>query len=222
MSAENELIDLVRAGGKFSSDNALAQKLGVTRAMVSSWRSGRYAMPDDQIAQLCALAKLDGASWMARIHTERAGSATERALWQSILDRLAPITAVVGALAVVVVGVHAGAHEALLIAFSPAAITPTFYTLCEMGYLCRACPASLDLALDQDLPAEPCGTDRPLARLASSRWSRSLWWILANGETATSAEQPVAVPALRDKALSVGAMPLHANHLHALWTTLSQ
>ncbi|OLG52936.1 hypothetical protein BXO34_15835, partial [Xanthomonas oryzae pv. oryzae] len=97
MSAENELIDLVRAGGKFSSDNALAQKLGVTRAMVSSWRSGRYAMPDDQIAQLCALAKLDGASWMARIHTERAGSAAEKALWQSILDRLAPITAVVGA-----------------------------------------------------------------------------------------------------------------------------
>ncbi|PPT93276.1 hypothetical protein XaraCFBP7407_18740 [Xanthomonas arboricola pv. arracaciae] len=98
MSAENELIDLVRAGGKFSSDNALAQKLGVTRAMVSSWRSGRYALPDERIAQLCALAKLDGASWMARIHTERADSATERALWQSILDRLTPITAVVGAM----------------------------------------------------------------------------------------------------------------------------
>ncbi|AWK18479.1 DUF3693 domain-containing protein [Xanthomonas oryzae pv. oryzae] len=132
MSAENELIDLVRAGGKFSSDNALAQKLGVTRAMVSSWRSGRYAMPDDQIAQLCALAKLDGASWMARIHTERAGSATERALWKSILDRLAPITAVVGALAIVAVGLHAGAHEGLLTALSPLAITPTVYTLCEM------------------------------------------------------------------------------------------
>ncbi|QTG35262.1 DUF3693 domain-containing protein [Xanthomonas phaseoli] len=141
MSAENELIDLVRAGGKFSSDNALAQKLGVTRAMVSSWRSGRYAMPDDQIAQLCALAKLDGASWMARIHTERAASATERALWQSILDRLAPITAVVGALAVVVVGVHAGAHEAMLTALSPVAITQTFYTLCEMVW--RAARARL-------------------------------------------------------------------------------
>ncbi|MGX2053812.1 DUF3693 domain-containing protein [Xanthomonas axonopodis pv. cassiae] len=123
MSAENELIDLVRAGGKFSSDNALAQKLGITRAMVSSWRSGRYAMPDDQIAQLCALAKLDGASWMARIHTERAASATERALWQSILDRLAPITAVVGAMALVALGVHVSGHEELVAAFSPLALT---------------------------------------------------------------------------------------------------
>nr|WP_235429139.1 DUF3693 domain-containing protein [Xanthomonas oryzae] len=60
---------------------------------------------------------------MARIHTERAGSSTERALWQSILDRLAPITAVVGALAVVAVGLHAGAHEGLLTALSQAAIT---------------------------------------------------------------------------------------------------
>lgn len=132
MSAENELINLVRAGGKFSSDNELAQKLGVTRAMVSSWRSGRYVLPDDQIAQLCALATLDGASWMARIHTERAASATERALWQSILDRLAPITAVVGVLGLVALGIHAGSHEAVVAAFSPVAITPTLYTLCEM------------------------------------------------------------------------------------------
>ncbi|CAD0331182.1 hypothetical protein CFBP8129_21900 [Xanthomonas hortorum pv. gardneri] len=60
---------------------------------------------------------------MARIHTERAASATERALWQSILDRLAPITAVVGVLSLVAVGVHVGAHEALVAALSPVAIT---------------------------------------------------------------------------------------------------
>ncbi|WP_108858332.1 DUF3693 domain-containing protein, partial [Xanthomonas fragariae] len=139
MSAENELINLVRAGGKFSSDNELAQKLGVTRAMVSSWRSGRYVLPDDQIAQLCALATLDGASWMARIHTERAASATERALWQSILDRLAPITAVVGVLGLVALGIHAGSHEAVVAAFSPVAITPTLYTLCEVAVLTLLC-----------------------------------------------------------------------------------
>lgn len=42
----------------------------------------------------------------------------------------------------------------------------------------------------------------PNARRFSSRWSRWSWWILANGENATS-------DASQDKALSVGAMPLH-------------
>nr|WP_228734646.1 DUF3693 domain-containing protein [Xanthomonas euvesicatoria] len=60
---------------------------------------------------------------MARIHTERAGSAAERALWQSILDRLAPITAVVGAMALVALGVHVSGNEELLAAFSPIAVT---------------------------------------------------------------------------------------------------
>ncbi|CAH2708383.1 hypothetical protein NCPPB1935_11515 [Xanthomonas campestris pv. nigromaculans] len=41
----------------------------------------------------------------------------------------------------------------------------------------------------------------PNARRFSSQWSRSSWWILANGETATS-------DASRDRALSVGAKPL--------------
>lgn len=45
-----------------------------------------------------------------------------------------------------------------------------------------------------------CGTQH--AKRFSSRWSRSSWWILANGENATS-------DASRDKALSVGAVPLH-------------
>nr|WP_227479824.1 DUF3693 domain-containing protein [Xanthomonas vasicola] len=186
---------------------------------------------------------------MARIHAERAATPAERALWRSVLDRLSAAAAVVTLL---VLAVHTGAHEALLTALSPIAITlPSIHyaksDICAalarlrwiwlwinaclpnrspsqteptvpVGEQCpNSCAADLQMRSD-----EPCGTDRPLARLASSRWSRSLWWILANGETATSAEQPVAVPALRDKALSVGAMPLHANHLHALWTTLSQ
>ncbi|WP_428946541.1 DUF3693 domain-containing protein [Xanthomonas oryzae pv. oryzicola] len=123
MQSTNALIDKVKEECSFPSDNALAQRLGVTRALVSGWRNGRYAIPDERIAHLCSMAKLDGASWLAQIHTERAGSSTERALWQSILDRLAPITAVVGALAVVAVGLHAGAHEGLLTALSQAAIT---------------------------------------------------------------------------------------------------
>lgn len=98
MLATNELLDKVRECRSLPSDNVLSQKIGVTRAAVSMWRSGSAQIPDKRIAQLCELAKLDGASWLARIHTERAGSAAEKALWQSILDRLTPVTAVVGAM----------------------------------------------------------------------------------------------------------------------------
>lgn len=122
MNEENELLNLAKAGGKLNSDNALAQKIGVTRAMVSSWRSGRYAMPDDRIAQLCALAKLDGPEWMARIHAERAESPAERQLWQTALQRL---TAVAAALAVVVMAHRlSGPNGALSALMLPAVIDP--------------------------------------------------------------------------------------------------
>nr|WP_244467057.1 hypothetical protein [Xanthomonas phaseoli] len=55
-----------------------------------------------------------------------------------MLDRLSAAAAVV---ALLVLAVHTGAHEALLVALSPVAITPTFYTLCEMVW--RAARARL-------------------------------------------------------------------------------
>ncbi|MEA0622691.1 DUF3693 domain-containing protein [Xanthomonas campestris pv. campestris] len=57
---------------------------------------------------------------MARIHAERAGTPAERALWRSVLDRLSAAAAVV---ALVVLAVHTGAHEGLLTALSPLALT---------------------------------------------------------------------------------------------------
>lgn len=89
METTNQLLDLARQVGNFNSDNALAQRLGLTRAVVSAWRQGRNPIPDERIAQLCALAKLDGPEWMARIHAERAQSPAERALWSKMLTRLA-------------------------------------------------------------------------------------------------------------------------------------
>jgi transcriptional regulator with XRE-family HTH domain len=114
MSAENELLDLVRDAGKFNSDNALAQRLGVTRAMVSSWRSGRYVMPDERIAQLCALAKLDGPSWMAKIHAERAQTPAEKALWKTALDRLSAVAAVAALVTIAAPTLHSGNHAGLV------------------------------------------------------------------------------------------------------------
>lgn len=140
MNAENELLNLAKADGKLNSDNALAQKIGVTRAMVSSWRSGRYAMPDDRIAQLCALAKLDGPEWMARIHAERAESPAERQLWQTALQRL---TAVAAALAVVVIAHRLSGPDGALSALMLPAVTDHFMHYAKFAVLLISCALAL-------------------------------------------------------------------------------
>ena len=89
MTATNELLDKAREAANISSDSALSQRLGITRAVISAWRKQLYPMPDERIAQVCALAKLDGPEWMARIHADRAQSPAERALWSKMLVRLA-------------------------------------------------------------------------------------------------------------------------------------
>ncbi|MBA0442387.1 hypothetical protein D7Y51_04545 [Stenotrophomonas maltophilia] len=99
MDTANDLLDKVKAACNFPSDNVLAQKIGLTRAMVSSWRHGRHPIPDERIAQMCALAKLDGPTWIAMLHAERAQTATERALWRLMLDRLSAPAAVVALVA---------------------------------------------------------------------------------------------------------------------------
>lgn len=94
MDAVNQLLDQARVGTNLPSDNALAQRMGVTRAVVSNWRQARNPIPDERIAQLCAMAKLDGPAWTARVHAERAASPAERAMWKSMLDRLSAVAAV--------------------------------------------------------------------------------------------------------------------------------
>lgn len=100
MTATADLLDKVKERCSIPSDNALSQKLGVTRAVVSTWRSGGTPLSDERIAQLCAMAKMEGATWLAMIHAERATSATERALWRLILDRVSAAAAVLVLVAV--------------------------------------------------------------------------------------------------------------------------
>lgn len=96
MSAQASLLDKVREKCSIPSDNALAQRIGISRAAVSEWRSDQRPMPDERIAQLCAMAHIEPAEWLARLHAERAASAVERRAWMSILERLRPAAAVAG------------------------------------------------------------------------------------------------------------------------------
>ncbi|MFL3642789.1 DUF3693 domain-containing protein [Xanthomonas campestris pv. campestris] len=151
MPTTNALLDKVKESCSLPSDNVLSHKLGVTRAVISGWRNDRYPIPDERIAQLCAMAKLDGGEWMARIHAERAASPAEKALWRSVLDRLSAAAAVV---ALLVLAVHTGAHEALLAALSPVAVTHPLYIM-RNGVSVGTIANSFGLPLDQVLPAKP-------------------------------------------------------------------
>lgn len=105
MAAIADLLDQVRERCNFNSDNELATAIGLKRQTVHQWRHGLAPVADERIAQLCALAKADGPTWLAMIHAERAQSATERALWRLMLDRLSAVAAVVALVCVSLPGV---------------------------------------------------------------------------------------------------------------------
>lgn len=99
MTAVGELLDAARERTGIPSDNALAARLGIQRQLLSKARAGEKPISDERIAQICALAKLDGPTWIAMIHAERATTATERALWRLMLDRMGAAAAVVALVA---------------------------------------------------------------------------------------------------------------------------
>lgn len=105
MTAVQEMLDAAKKGAGIPSDNVLSQKLGITRAVISAWRNGLYPVPDERIAQICELAKLDGAVWIAKLHAERATSPVERKVWRSVLDRLSAAAAVLVLVVVATPGV---------------------------------------------------------------------------------------------------------------------
>ncbi len=132
MTAVNELLDNVKIRLNLASDMALAERLTVTRSLVSRWRKGDTPLADERIAQICALAKLDGPTWIAMIHAERATSATERALWRLMLDRMSAAAAVVALVALSMPGL-ANAKTAQNQAVSGGLLTHSVYYVTKMS-----------------------------------------------------------------------------------------
>nr|WP_241685115.1 DUF3693 domain-containing protein [Xanthomonas euvesicatoria] len=91
------------------------------------WRKGG-SITEEHLTALASIAETDG-EVVARVLRDQAKTEAQKRVWGQLLDRLSAAAAVV---ALLVVGVHIGAHEALIMALSPVAITPTFYTLCEI------------------------------------------------------------------------------------------
>lgn len=97
MNTINNLLDTARKACLRDSDNALSERIGVTRATVSKWRQGG-AITDEHLAKLIEVAQADPALFV-RVREEAAGTRAEKALWGPLWDRLSPATSrVVGVL----------------------------------------------------------------------------------------------------------------------------
>jgi transcriptional regulator with XRE-family HTH domain len=103
MDAVNKLLDKARATCSLPSDVALAEKLGVSRQLVSQWRKGANPLSDDRIAQVAHLAKDDGGRWLLLIHAERASGAAAKD-WAALVRKFGAAAAV-GAVALLSLGV---------------------------------------------------------------------------------------------------------------------
>lgn len=134
MTAVGELLDAARERTGIPSDNALAARLGIQRQLLSKARAGEKPLSDERIAQICALAKLDGPTWIAMIHAERATTATERALWRLMLDRMGAAAAVVALVALSMPGL-ANAKTAQNQAVSGGLLTHSVYYVTHNGGL---------------------------------------------------------------------------------------
>jgi transcriptional regulator with XRE-family HTH domain len=98
------LIDLARAKANIESDYRLAKTIGVTRQMVSGWRSGSRYPGTQFIFDLAELAGRNPAEVIAEVELEResrAGHADQVEGWRGRLQRLASTAAVVALGAVV-------------------------------------------------------------------------------------------------------------------------
>ncbi|ATS80436.1 DUF3693 domain-containing protein [Xanthomonas citri] len=127
MDTLNKLLDQAKQMCSRDSDNCLAQTLGLQRAAVSKWRHGGKISPEE-LAKVIVLAQADPGIAVL-VLAEQADDATTKKLWGPLWDRLSPVTTVIGALALVAIGMHAGAHEALLAALSPVVITDPLYIM---------------------------------------------------------------------------------------------
>lgn len=89
MPTISQVLDTIRDRRSLASDNALAGLLGVTRASVSNWRTGRN-MPDAvQCARLADLAGLPLAQVIGAAGEARAISREEKAVWKRLASAAA-------------------------------------------------------------------------------------------------------------------------------------
>ncbi|HHW4679635.1 MAG TPA: hypothetical protein ACQGQH_09425 [Xylella sp.] len=66
------LINIAIQQSSRKSLRSLADQMNISSGVLSEWRNDIKPIPDERIAEICKIADEDGATWMARIHQEKA------------------------------------------------------------------------------------------------------------------------------------------------------
>lgn len=89
MKSTGQYLDAVKDRLDLPSDYAIAKALNVTRAAISSYRTGR-SMPDDLVcARIAAVIGVEPMEVIAAINYQRAKNDDARSLWESIWGKAA-------------------------------------------------------------------------------------------------------------------------------------
>lgn len=85
MDAQRKLIDLGKSRGGFKTYAAMAERMGVTTATMSQWRSGDAPLAEARLIEICEFAGENAGFWDIAIRAERAKSSSLRKQLQAIL-----------------------------------------------------------------------------------------------------------------------------------------
>lgn len=108
-----EFLDLVKARHGLSSDYALADKLGLTRSMVSAYRNGKRMLGDESAMRVAELLELDPGFVLACVEAERSHSPAIRAAWENLADLVKRHGAAAAVMLAVAPSVESAARRAM-------------------------------------------------------------------------------------------------------------
>lgn len=83
-----EYLDLVRAKLGLPSDYALQKPLGVSKAQVSNYRTGKDALSDVMALRVAELTGVPVAQVLLDAHIERSKSPAVRAAWIGVMEKI--------------------------------------------------------------------------------------------------------------------------------------
>jgi plasmid maintenance system antidote protein VapI len=91
MDTTRELLDKVKEKFDLSSDNKLAQKIGISRERISRYRHTSGALGADAAVKVAQLLEIDPGYVLACMEAERTDSEAARAEWHKLADRVKPL-----------------------------------------------------------------------------------------------------------------------------------
>lgn len=83
-----EYLDLVRATLHLPSDYALQKPLGISKSLVSAYRTGKESLSDPLALRVAEICGIDASRVLLDAHIERSKTPEIRAAWVSVMEKI--------------------------------------------------------------------------------------------------------------------------------------